>query len=101
MEAIITTHHDAAATPVAAEPGAGEPVRAWLTAQLAALLGVAPEAVPFERPLGELGIDSLTAAEFSVEVEERTGVNVPLERFLGDLTLTGLIAELESGQVPA
>lgn len=42
-------------------------------------------------PLGELGIDSLTAAQLSVEAEERTGVHVPLTRFLGDETLDDIV----------
>ncbi len=60
---------------------------AWLRARLALLLGVPEQEVATGRPLGELGIDSLTAAEFSAELEEDTGVNVPLERFLGGDTL--------------
>lgn len=57
--------------------------------------------IPTDQPLGELGIDSLTAAEFSMEVEERTGVNVPLERFLGDETVDDLVRELESSPAAA
>ncbi|MFF3336678.1 acyl carrier protein [Streptomyces sp. NPDC002888] len=43
-----------------------------------------------DRTLAELGLDSLTAAQLSVEVEERTGAHIPLERFLGDETLADL-----------
>lgn len=60
---------------------------AWLRTQLARLLGVPEAEVETDQPLGELGIDSLTAAEFSAEIEEDTGANVPLERFLGGDTL--------------
>ncbi|MER7788068.1 acyl carrier protein [Streptomyces sp. NPDC097640] len=61
------------------------------------LLGLDGQGLPGDRPLGEIGIDSLTAAQLSVEVEERTGVTIPLERFLGEETLQDLVRELESG----
>jgi acyl carrier protein len=48
---------------------------------------VPEQEVATDQPLGELGIDSLTAAEFSAGIEEDTGANVPLERFLGGDTL--------------
>ncbi|WP_420715744.1 acyl carrier protein [Streptomyces sp. SBT349] len=50
--------------------------------------------MPADRPLGELGIDSLTAAQLSAEVEDRTGVVIPLERFLGEGTLDELVRDL-------
>jgi acyl carrier protein len=90
-DAIITGDHD----------GTAESIGGWLSSLIGELLGVDGRQIPTDRPLGELGIDSLTAAEFSVEVEERTGVNVPLERFLGDKTLTDLVRELESGAAVA
>lgn len=65
-----------------------EPALAWLRQFLAALLNVDECDLATERPLGELGIDSLTAAEVSAEIEERTGVDVPLEGFLGKHTLS-------------
>ncbi|MFE9731043.1 acyl carrier protein [Streptomyces sp. NPDC005863] len=57
------------------------------------LLGIDDE-LAVDRPLGELGIDSLTAAQLSVEVEERTGAVIALERFLGDETLDDLVRAL-------
>ncbi|WP_328898306.1 acyl carrier protein [Streptomyces sp. NBC_00236] len=57
---------------------------------IADLLGL-DEPFPAGMPLGELGIDSLTAAQLSVEAEERTGVHVPLTRFLGDETLDDIV----------
>jgi acyl carrier protein len=44
-----------------------------------------------------LGIDSLTAAEFSLEIEERTGVHAPLDRFLGEHTLEDVAREMAGG----
>ncbi|MFB7664819.1 acyl carrier protein [Kitasatospora sp. NPDC056138] len=57
--------------------------------------------MPTDRPLGEIGIDSLTAAQLSVEVEERTGANIPLERFLGDESLDDLVREMTGGAAAA
>nr|WP_244283138.1 acyl carrier protein [Streptomyces flavidovirens] len=62
---------------------------------MAELLGL-DEQFPAEQPLGEIGIDSLTAAQLSVQVEEHTGAYVPLERFLGDETLDDLVQAMES-----
>ncbi len=73
---------------------------AWLRAQLAALLGLPEQEVAIDQPLGELGIDSLTAAEFSAGIEEDTGANVPLERFLGTDTLLDVARRLAE-DVPA
>ncbi|MEW2174787.1 acyl carrier protein [Streptomyces sp. NPDC005406] len=50
---------------------------------------------PADQPLGEMGIDSLTAAQLSVEVEEHTGAYVPLEHFLGEDTVEGLVRAME------
>jgi|1185.fasta_scaffold110500_1 acyl carrier protein len=72
----------------------------WLRRLVAGLLAVDEDEVATDQPLGELGIDSLTAAEFSVEIEERTGVNVPLEGFLGRHTLADVAREL-ARRVPA
>jgi acyl carrier protein len=71
----------------------------WLRALVARLLAVDERDVPTDRPLGELGIDSLTAAEFSLEIEDSTGINAPLERFLGDDTL-GDVARALAGHIP-
>ncbi|WP_263406816.1 acyl carrier protein [Streptomyces kanamyceticus] len=64
------------------------------------LLGI-DEELPADRPLGELGIDSLTAAQLSVEVEERTGATIALDRFLGDETLDDLVRALRAEADPA
>jgi len=72
-----------------------EPTGAWLVSLIAELLGIDKEQIPTDRPIGELGIDSLTAAQLSVEVEDRTGANIPLQRFLGGETLAELVADAE------
>ena len=75
-------------------PDSAEVALAWLRHLVAGLLNVDEHELATDQALGEQGIDSLTAAEFSSEIEERTGVNVPLERFLGDQTLTDVAREL-------
>lgn len=83
-----------------------ESARRWLRSLVAQLLNVDENDVATDQPLGEFGIDSLTAAEFSAEIEDRTGVIAPLEQFLGELTLEDIARELverapESGADPA
>ncbi|MGW2228594.1 acyl carrier protein [Streptomyces formicae] len=89
--AITTTDH---------AHGTAESAGAWLSRLIGELLGI-DEALPTDRPLGELGIDSLTAAQLSVEVEERTGATVALDRFLGDETLDDLVRALGADADPA
>lgn len=74
---------------------------AWLVSLIAELLGIDEEQIPTDRPIGELGIDSLTAAQLSEVVEERTGANIPLQRFLGDETLAELVTVAERGKAGA
>ncbi|WP_257232708.1 acyl carrier protein [Streptomyces sp. Rer75] len=63
---------------------------------IAELLGTNQQEIPFDRPLGELGMDSLTAAQLSADLEERFGALISLERFLGEETLGELVHQLES-----
>lgn len=69
----------------------------WLRSLVAQLLNIDEHEVATDQPLGELGIDSLTAAELSLEIEEHTGVYAPLERFLGEHTLDDIARELAGG----
>jgi acyl carrier protein len=57
--------------------------------------------IDLDRPIAELGIDSLTAAEFSAAVEDEFGVIVPMERFLGTETLRELAVEHGVGTAQA
>ena len=68
---------------------------------IAELLGVKEEEVHVDRPLAELGIDSLTAAEVSATIETSHGVIIPMERFLGDETLSDVARDLETAEAPA
>lgn len=53
-------------------------------------LGVAPAEIDPDRPIDELGMDSLTAAQLALDIEERLGVSL----FLNDLTGEETIADL-------
>ncbi|WP_413106122.1 acyl carrier protein [Streptomyces sp. Inha503] len=68
---------------------------------IAELLGTDEQQIPFDRPLGELGMDSLTAAQLSAEIEERFGALISIERFLGEETLGELVHQLESDAAAA
>jgi acyl carrier protein len=74
-----------------------ELAHALLRQLVARVRNVDEDEVATDQPLGELGIDSLTAAEFSVEIEEQTGLDVPLEGFLSERTLTDVAHELARG----
>jgi len=93
QEYVITT------APLDRPDADAESLGSWLSSLIAELLGF-DEQFPTGQPLGEIGLDSLTAAQLSVEVEERTGAYVPLERFLGDETLEDLVRAMESAPPP-
>ena len=60
----------------------------------ASFLGMDPAEVDPERSIDELGMDSLTAAQLAVEIEERLGVSVFLNDLSGRETISGLAASL-------
>src|SRR5262249_35000828 len=60
----------------------------------ASFLGMDPAEVDPEQSIDELGMDSLTAAQLAVEIEERLGVSVFLNDLTGRETITGLAASL-------
>ena len=68
--------------------------QAELTSQLqeefAGYLGLEPAQVDPELPRDQLGLDSLTAAQLAVDIEDRLGVSL----FLKDLSGRNTIAEL-------
>ncbi len=66
-----------------------------LQAAFAGFLGLEPAEVPVDRSIKELGMDSLTAAQLAVDIEERLGVSV----FLDDLTGRETIEDLADGLV--
>jgi acyl carrier protein len=68
--------------------------RAELISQLqeefAGYLGLEPTEVDPELPIDQLGLDSLTAAQMAVDIEDRLGVSL----FLNDLSGRKTLAEL-------
>lgn len=71
----------------------------WLVQLIAEQLGIDEALVPTDRPIGEMGIDSLTAAQISAVIEDRIGTTVPLQRFLGEETLATLVAAMAEGKL--
>jgi acyl carrier protein len=58
----------------------------------AGYLGLEPAEVDPDRPVDELGLDSLTAAQLALDVEERLGVSLFLADLSGRETIAGLAA---------
>ncbi len=58
-------------------------------------LGCSQEAIPVDRPIHLLGLDSLMAAEVLHRVEESFHVSLSLEALLGGSTLRDLVATIE------
>jgi acyl carrier protein len=66
------------------------PLLPRLQEAFASYLGLEPDEVDPERPIDELGLDSLTAAQLALDIEDRLGVSV----FLNDLTGRETLASL-------
>ena len=64
-----------------------------LQGAFAGYLGLEPAEIDPDRPIDELGLDSLTAAQLALDVEDRLGVRL----FLNDLTGRETISELAAG----
>ena len=74
-------------------------LRDYLKRELARALRVAEAAVELERPLAELGLDSLAAAELMAGVEDDVGVVLSLEDLFDGGSIETLVARLvDSGQ---
>ncbi|HEX2645823.1 MAG TPA: acyl carrier protein [Candidatus Dormibacteraeota bacterium] len=58
----------------------------------ATFLGVEPSSIDPNRTVKELGMDSLTAIELAVKIEEKLGVSLFLDDFTGEETISGLAA---------
>jgi acyl transferase domain-containing protein/NADPH:quinone reductase-like Zn-dependent oxidoreductase/NADP-dependent 3-hydroxy acid dehydrogenase YdfG/acyl carrier protein len=75
-----------------------EAVRRVLTngivSQLARVLHARAEEINRVRPLGELGLDSLMALEFAMNLEESFGTQVTLTSSMATLTIAGLVNEI-------
>ncbi len=58
----------------------------------ASFLDIDPSQVDPDRSVKELGMDSLTAIELAVRIEDRLGVSLFLNDFTGQETISGLAA---------
>ena len=63
----------------------------------ASFLGQEPAQIDPGRSIKELGMDSLTAIELAVRIEERMGVSLFVDDFTGDETIAGLAASFVRG----
>jgi acyl carrier protein len=66
----------------------------------AGYLGLEPDEVDPERPIDQLGLDSLTAAQLALDIEERLGVSVFLNDLTGRETLASLAASAAGRREP-
>lgn len=66
----------------------------------AGYLGLEPDEVDPDRPIDELGLDSLTAAQLALDIEERLGVSVFLNDLSGQETIADLAAAVLQEREP-
>jgi acyl carrier protein len=65
-----------------------------IVAQLARVLHARDDEISRVRPVGEIGLDSLMALEFAMNLEDSFGIHVALTSSIGDLTVAGLANEI-------
>ena len=65
---------------------------ALIRQEIAAVLRLAPERIEPARPLGDIGLDSLSSFELWNRIEAALGLSVPLPRFVEAATLDALVA---------
>ncbi|WP_232247424.1 type I polyketide synthase [Kitasatospora azatica] len=67
---------------------------------MAAVLGSRPEAIPDDRPFGDLGVDSLTSVEFRNRLNAATDLKLPVTLLFEAPTLPELVAALDTELAP-
>jgi acyl carrier protein len=72
---------------------------AQLQQAFAGFLGMDPAEVNPNSSIKELGMDSLTAVELAIDIEERLGVSLFLTDFTGRETIRGLAASFLEARV--
>jgi amino acid adenylation domain-containing protein/natural product biosynthesis luciferase-like monooxygenase protein/thioester reductase-like protein len=77
-----------------AAPAPPDPVAEALAADVARLLGRERARVPLDAPLTTLGLDSLLMVELKARIAAAHGLELPIESFLGDVTIAGLAARI-------
>jgi len=81
-------------------PGTPPELVTRLQDAFAGYLGLEPGEVDPDRPIEELGLDSLTAAQLALDIEDRLGVSVFLNDLSGRETLAELAAAAVAERVP-
>lgn len=66
----------------------------------AGYLGLEPAQVDPHRPIEELGMDSLTAAQLALDIEDRLGVSLYLNDLSGQETIADLAAAVLGERQP-
>ena len=78
---------------MAVEPGEQQAfLETHIREQLAKILGTSPAKVDIEKPLLDLGLDSLMALEIANRIQSDVGVKIPPMKFMEGLTVSGLAA---------
>jgi phthiocerol/phenolphthiocerol synthesis type-I polyketide synthase C len=65
-----------------------------IVAQLARVLHAREDEISRVRAVGEIGLDSLMALEFAMNLEDSFGIHITLTSSIGDLTVAGLANEI-------
>jgi acyl transferase domain-containing protein/NADPH:quinone reductase-like Zn-dependent oxidoreductase/acyl carrier protein len=73
---------------------AAEALLSLLREEVARILRLPPEAVEPDRPLIDIGLDSLMALELRLGVEKRTGIELPLTTMGGNRSIRDLVGRI-------
>ena len=76
---------------------ARERVTSLLIEEVARIMKLAPERVEAQRPLAELGMDSLMAVELRLAIEQRFGMSIPLLALSEGVTLGAMAGRIIRG----
>jgi len=75
---------------------AGKALASLIREEVARILRLPPELVETDRPLIDLGLDSLMALELRLAIEKRTGLDMPLTAMAGGRSVRDLVERVIS-----